>query len=98
MDAARLVPSTNPVAHAVLRLWRIGVLLQRRGLQDRVALIGFDDFELADLLQPGVSVIAQDPHAIGRLAAECALGEVTGPTMHVVPTRLIERGSGEIRA
>ncbi|MFM8818220.1 MAG: YhjD/YihY/BrkB family envelope integrity protein, partial [Phycisphaerales bacterium] len=34
MDAARLVPSTNPVAHAVLRLWRIGVLLHRRGLQD----------------------------------------------------------------
>ena len=72
--------------------------LQRRGLQDRVALVGFDDFELADLLQPGVTVIAQDPHAIGRLAAERALGEVTGTMTSVVPTRLIERGSGEIQA
>ena len=34
MDAARIAPSSNPVAHAVLRLWRIGVLLHRRGLQD----------------------------------------------------------------
>ena len=34
MDAARLAPSTNPIAHAALRLWRIGVLLHRRGLQD----------------------------------------------------------------
>ena len=34
MDAARIAPSTNPIAHAALRLWRIGVLLHRRGLQD----------------------------------------------------------------
>ena len=71
--------------------------LQRRRLQDRVAIVGFDDFELADLLQPGVTVIAQDPHAIGRLAAERALGEAASTTTSVVPTRLIERGSGEIR-
>jgi LacI family transcriptional regulator len=72
-------------------------VLQRRGLADQVALVGFDDFELADLLQPGVTVIAQDPRRIGALAAELALDpESSG--VHLVPTRLVARGSGEIPA
>ena len=69
--------------------------LQRRGLADRVALVGFDDFELADLLQPGVTVIAQDPRRMGALAAELAL-DPEGSGVHLVATRLIARGSGEI--
>ena len=42
--------------------------LRRLGLQDQVAVVGFDDFPLADLLVPGVTVIAQDPvaHRHGR--------------------------------
>jgi LacI family transcriptional regulator len=69
--------------------------LQRRGLADQVALVGFDDFELADLLQPGITVVAQDARRIGALAAELALDpESTG--VHLVPTHLIARGSGEI--
>jgi len=72
-------------------------VLQRRGLSERVALVGFDDFELADLLQPGVTVVAQDPRRIGALAAELAL-DPDGSGVHLVPTRLIERGSGEIPA
>ena len=71
--------------------------LQRRGLADRVALVGFDDFELADLLQPGVTVIAQDPRRMGALAAELAL-DPEGSGVHIVATRLIARGSGEISA
>lgn len=70
-------------------------VLQHRGLVDRVALVGFDDFELADLLQPGVTVIAQDPRRIGALAAELAL-DPSGSGVHLVPTHLIARGSGEI--
>ena len=70
-------------------------VLQRRGLSDRVALVGFDDFELADLLQPGITVVAQDPRRIGALAAELAL-DPAGSGVHLVPTQLIARGSGEI--
>ncbi len=75
--------------------------LQRLGLQHRVALVGFDDFPLADLLDPRVSVVAQDPAAIGRAAAELLFARLDGdrgPPRHVVVlTRLIPRGSGEIR-
>ena len=79
----------------------IGVL-RERGLSDRVALIGFDDFPLADLVTPGITVIAQSPYEIGRLAGEIAFARLTGDDgparTHVVASRLIPRGSGEIRA
>ena len=69
--------------------------------QHRVALIGFDDFALADLLDPGVTVVAQRPDRIGALAAELLLrrldGETFPPEYAVLPTDLIRRGSGEIR-
>jgi LacI family transcriptional regulator len=75
--------------------------LQRLGLQHRVALVGFDDFPLADLLDPRVSVVAQDPTTIGRAAAELLFARLDGdrrpPQQVVVPTRLIARGSGELR-
>ena len=74
--------------------------LRALDLQDSVAMVGFDDFPLADMLRPGVSVIAQDVEAIGALAAEILFRRLDGddsPTStRVVPTRLIARGSGEI--
>ena len=76
--------------------------LQRLGLQHQVALIGFDDVLLADLLDPRVSVIAQDPAVLGRTAAELLFARLDGdgaPPRHiVVPTRLVPRGSGELPA
>lgn len=66
----------------------------------RMALVGFDDFELADLLSPGVTVVAQQPDQIGRTAAEQLFRRLAGddePTRRIeLPTRLIPRGSGEI--
>jgi len=74
--------------------------LRGLGVQDTVAMVGFDDFPLADMLRPGISVIAQDIEAIGTLAAKTLFRRLDGdrsPTAtHVVPTRLITRGSGEI--
>jgi LacI family transcriptional regulator len=65
-----------------------------------VALVGFDDFELADLLRPGVTVVAQDAAALGRTAAERLFrqldGGPLGPERIDLPTRLIQRGSGEL--
>ncbi|MFJ9893822.1 LacI family DNA-binding transcriptional regulator [Streptomyces sp. NPDC091280] len=74
--------------------------LRALGVQNTVAHLGFDDFPLADLLSPGISVIAQDVERLGRTAAEILFRRLDGdqsPTRTVtVPTRLVERGSGEI--
>ncbi|MFL6116688.1 MAG: LacI family DNA-binding transcriptional regulator [Catenulispora sp.] len=75
-------------------------VLQNAGLEHRIALAGFDDFPLAELLTPGVSVIAQDPAALGAEAARLLFARLDGhdgPARHsVVPTRYVARGSGEI--
>ncbi len=67
----------------------------------RPALVGFDDFELADMLAVPVTVIAQDPAQMGHMAAELLFRRMRGeraPSQRIeLPTRLILRGSGEIR-
>jgi LacI family transcriptional regulator len=77
-------------------------VLQETGLERRIALVGFDDFPLADLLTPGVSVIAQDPAALGREAARLLFARLdgeAGASRHaVVATAYLARGSGEIPA
>jgi LacI family transcriptional regulator len=74
--------------------------LKSAGLQHRIALIGFDDIPLGDIVEPAISVVAQDPQAIGHAAAELLFRRLEGdtsPAVHqVVPVRLIARGSGEI--
>ncbi|BEP14197.1 LacI family DNA-binding transcriptional regulator [Acidothermaceae bacterium B102] len=74
--------------------------LRSMDLQSSVAMVGFDDFPLADLLSPGISVIAQDTEGMGRLAAELLFQRLDGDQQpmrtYVLPTTLIVRGSGEI--
>lgn len=74
--------------------------LRRLHIQRRVALVGFDDFPLADLLEPAVTVVAQDPFMMGRTSARALfdrIGGADGPAREFwIPTRLIRRGSGEI--
>ncbi|MGI8456761.1 MAG: LacI family DNA-binding transcriptional regulator [Propionibacteriaceae bacterium] len=70
------------------------------GCQHAVALVGLDDLPLADLIDPPITVIAQDPYAIGRLAARRILARLDGDrfpaSATIVPTTLRIRGSGEI--
>ncbi|MEV6564914.1 LacI family DNA-binding transcriptional regulator [Streptomyces kronopolitis] len=65
-----------------------------------VALVGFDDFELADLVRPAITVVTQDPADMGRTAAGLLFRRLDGiedpPRSTEIPTRLIARGSGEI--
>lgn len=74
-----------------------------RVLADRpqfVALVGFDDFELADLLRPAITVVAQDPAQLGRTAARLLFQRLDGaagaPDRLELPCRLVARGSGEL--
>jgi LacI family transcriptional regulator len=76
--------------------------LHARGLRDRVAIIGFDDLPLGDLLSPALTVMAQDVRGLGTRAGELLFGRIdgtdTGPWEEVVlPMQLLARGSGEIR-
>ena len=74
-----------------------GVVRALRDSDQRLALIGFDDFDLADVL--GVSVIAHDPELMGATAAGMVIQRLTGDTSPsrrlVLPTELIVRSSQE---
>jgi LacI family transcriptional regulator len=75
--------------------------LRSLGLTHRVALVGFDDFPLADLMNPPLTVVRQDVKTIGRRAAELLFARIEGdrsPPQQLLSTPvLIPRGSGEIR-
>jgi LacI family transcriptional regulator len=62
-----------------------------------VTVVGFGDFELADLLIPPVTVVSYDPELIGRTAGELLLRRLAGdqapPRRIEVPVRLIARGT-----
>ena len=81
----------------------IGVVhaLRELELHRKIAVVGFDDVPLFDLLEPAITVLAQDAWAIGRQAATALFDRLDGSTAptrtHVIPVSLIERGSGEIR-
>jgi LacI family transcriptional regulator len=89
-----LFSAQNLVTIAVLRA------LHEAGMHDRVAHVGFDDITLADIVSPGVTVVAQDPAGLGRAAAELLFSRLDGyegpPRTEILPTSLIERGSGEL--
>jgi LacI family transcriptional regulator, galactose operon repressor len=74
--------------------------LRSIGAERSIAHVGFDDIPLGVLLDPGITVIAQDPPALGTLAAQMLLHRIRhpngAPETVEVPTRLLARGSGEI--
>ncbi|HEY3506962.1 MAG TPA: LacI family DNA-binding transcriptional regulator [Actinocatenispora sp.] len=74
-----------------------GALRALAGLVEPPALVGFDDFDLADVL--GITVVGHEPEEMGRIAAEMVVARLAGddsPARTVVlPTHLIPRGSGE---
>ena len=71
--------------------------LQRRAQQHEIALIGFDDFGHADLLDPAVTVVRQDAARLGELATERLFARLEDRSLPVeqltVKTRLIRRRS-----
>jgi LacI family transcriptional regulator len=78
----------------------VGVVRALRRDDRSVAVVGFDDFELADTLDPPVTVVAQDASLLGRTAAELVFSRLdgeSGPARHVtLEAALIVRGSGEL--
>ncbi len=97
--------SSNPptAIFASQNLLTIGVVraLRKLGLEHQIAVVGFDDFHLADMLDPPITVVAQDTATLGVRAAEIILRRVEGDNgasqRVTLQTTLIPRGSGEIR-
>ena len=64
-----------------------------------VALVGFDDFETASLLRPGMTVVRQPSELLGQTAADVLFARIADknrlkPGRHkVLPIELIVRGS-----
>jgi LacI family transcriptional regulator, galactose operon repressor len=66
------------------------------------ALVGFGDFPMADMLDPPITVIDQDPAALGKLAAQRVFDRLDHPARRfrrrtVLPVTLIERSSCLVR-
>jgi LacI family transcriptional regulator len=63
-----------------------------------LSLVAYDDFELSDVVEPAVTVVHQDPAAMGQKAAQQLfarlLGDEAPAQTLVLPTRLIVRASG----
>lgn len=74
-----------------------GALRAFRELEIRLAIVGFDDFEAATLVDPAVTVVTHSVTDMGRLAAELLLarvGGLQGPARQIVlPATTIRRGS-----
>ncbi|MFC3990967.1 LacI family DNA-binding transcriptional regulator [Actinoplanes siamensis] len=72
--------------------------LHEAGLRvpEDIAIVGFDDIEVAALIPPGLTTVAQDKTGIGTAAAEAMVAMLQGtvtPEPTALPTTLIVRGS-----
>jgi DNA-binding LacI/PurR family transcriptional regulator len=70
-----------------------------RGLRapDDVAVVGFDDIELASYTRPSLTTVTQPVREMGELATRLLVGRVNGesrtPQQHRLQTRLVIRES-----
>jgi LacI family transcriptional regulator len=89
---------TEAALHLLAGLGRLGGDGRTAG-SGRMAIVGFGDIELADLVSPGLTVVSYDPTLIGRTAGELLvrrLADDEAPHRTVeVPVKLIPRGSAE---
>ncbi|GAA2175994.1 LacI family DNA-binding transcriptional regulator [Agrococcus versicolor] len=73
----------------------VAMLRASRALGVRLDAVGFDDLELADLLDPPLTVVAQDPAAIGAIAAQMLVDRLAGhegaARLHLVAPSLVVR-------
>jgi LacI family transcriptional regulator len=79
----------------------ISALQAIRSIGADLGLVGYDDFDLADFVEPAITVVHQDPASMGQKAAQQLfvrlIGDRSPPAVVTMPTRLIVRASAERR-
>jgi LacI family transcriptional regulator len=99
--AAELLAGPNPPTAILSSNAKCSIaivpMLQRLDRSD-VALVSYGDFPLASSLRPALTVIDQDPEALGRFAATRLFDRIDQPgrrlrRLTVLPVRLVERES-----
>jgi LacI family transcriptional regulator len=105
-DAAEAVrqllrlPNPPTAIFATNNRMSVGCVEVIASLDPPVALVGFDDFELAAALRLPVTVVSYDLEEAGRRAARLLFDRLDGngstPKSLTVPTRIVARGSGEV--
>ena len=68
-------------------------------IPDQLAVVGFDDFEMADIVKPAITVVRQPAETMGRVAAELLFAQICegsrkNKSRHIVlPVELVIRQS-----
>jgi LacI family transcriptional regulator len=68
-------------------------------IPEQIAILGFDDFEMADILKPPMTVVRQPTDVLGRVAAELLFSRLSGAGQSsrakriVLPVELVIRKS-----
>jgi LacI family transcriptional regulator len=106
-DAARITTEllrNAPEVTAIFSSRSVATMGLLRTLHQRnrhdIAIISFGDFEMAQVVEPKISVIDHSPRELGRLAAERIFAKIDGeefePETIMGHLSIIRRGSGEL--
>ncbi|SEO68375.1 LacI family DNA-binding transcriptional regulator [Actinacidiphila rubida] len=97
LDALRELPQPPTAAFTSNDVITLGVL-DGAGGPGHVAVVGFDDLPLGERLDPPLTVVSQDPVALGGTAATLLFSRIDGdrsaPRSVVLLTRFVARGAG----
>ncbi|HEX4650245.1 MAG TPA: LacI family DNA-binding transcriptional regulator [Granulicella sp.] len=98
-EAGRLPTALFIANHPVMQFVLHALQQLRIKVPETIALIGFDDFEMAELVQPAITVVRQPREELGRVAAAILferLQESSAPAKakrRVLPVELVVRRS-----
>jgi LacI family transcriptional regulator len=58
-------------------------------IPEQIAIVGFDDFEMADILKPPMTVVRQPTDVLGRVAAELLFSRLSDTAQNNRPKRIV---------
>jgi len=101
MQALLALPDPPTAVFAAADLMAVGAMKAARdaglNVPADLAVVGFDDIQLASLLDPSLTTIHQDKVGLGRAAARALLEQIENPELTpaalTLPVELIIRGS-----